>query len=61
MSEEQNQGLNQDLTTKAKIVKFIDAISDEKYATANKYLQSAVDDTIDNYLKTSKRFSLMKV
>ena len=51
MSEEQNQDLNQDLTTKAKIVKFIDAISDQKYATANKYLQSAVEDKLSDKIR----------
>ena len=60
MSEEQNQGLNQDLTTKAKIVKFIDAISDEKYATANKYLQSAVDDTIENQIRKAAEKPIFK-
>ncbi len=60
MSEEQNQDLNQDLTTKAKIVKFIDAISDEKYATANKYLQSAVDDTIENQIRKAAEKPIFK-
>jgi len=32
---------------KDKIVKFIDAISGENYAAANKYLQSAVEDKLE--------------
>lgn len=51
MSEEQNIDSNQDLNTKAKIVKFIDAISDQKYATANKYLQSAVEDKLADKIR----------
>ena len=51
MSEEQNQEPTQDITTKAKIVKFIDALSDEKYATANKYLQSAVEDKLTDRIR----------
>jgi len=51
MSEEQNQDSIEGLSTKSKIVKFIDAISDEKYATANKYLQSAVDDKITDKIR----------
>lgn len=42
MSEE-----NKEISTKDKIIKFIDAISGENYATANKYLQSAVQDKIE--------------
>lgn len=34
-------------STKDKIVKFIDAISGENYADANKYLQSAVEDKLE--------------
>ena len=60
MSEEQNQDLNRDLTTKAKIVKFIDAISDEKYATANKYLQAAVDDKIEDKIRQAAEQSIFK-
>lgn len=33
-------------STKAKISKFISAVSDKKYAEANKYLQSAVEDKL---------------
>jgi len=51
MSEEQKQEPTQDLTTKAKIVKFIDALSDEKYASANKYLQSAVEDKLTDKIR----------
>ena len=51
MSEEQNQEPTKDLTTKAKIVKFIDALSDEKYASANKYLQSAVEDKMTDKIR----------
>ncbi len=51
MSEVQNQEPTQDLTTKAKIVKFIDALSDEKYASANKYLQSAVEDKLTDKIR----------
>ena len=42
MSEENTQ----ELSEKDKIIKFIDSISDENYASANKYLQSAVEDKI---------------
>jgi len=38
-------------TTKTKIVKFIDALSDENYASANKYLQSAVEDKIEDKIR----------
>jgi SLT domain-containing protein len=38
-------------TTKTKIVKFIDAISDKNYAAANKYLQSAVNDKLESRIK----------
>ena len=51
MSEEQNQEPMGDLSTKAKIVKFIDALSDEKYASANKYLQSAVEDKLTDKIR----------
>lgn len=34
-------------STKDKITKFIDAISGDNYAAANKYLQSAVQDKIE--------------
>lgn len=51
MSEEQNQEPTQDISTKAKIVKFIDALSDEKYASANKYLQSAVEDKLTDKIR----------
>ena len=51
MSEEQNIDSTEDLNTKAKIVKFIDAISDQKYATANKYLQSAVEDKLSDKIR----------
>ena len=37
---------NTEISTKAKIIKFIDAISGENYAAANKYLQSAAYDKI---------------
>lgn len=42
MSEE-----NKKISTKDKIIKFIDAISGDNYAAANKYLQSAVQDKIE--------------
>tara|TARA_R110000772_G_scaffold53576_2_gene122531 strand:+ start:628 stop:795 length:168 start_codon:yes stop_codon:yes gene_type:complete len=37
--------------TKAKIIKFIDAISGENYAAANKYLQSAVQDKLETRIR----------
>jgi hypothetical protein len=42
MSEKPNKN-----NAKDKIVKFIDAISGENYAAANKYLQSAVQDKLE--------------
>ena len=60
MSEEQTNGSNGDLTTKAKIVKFIDAISDEKYASANKYLQAAVDDKIEDKIRQAAEKPIFK-
>jgi SLT domain-containing protein len=51
MSEVQTQEPMEDLSTKAKIVKFIDALSDEKYASANKYLQSAVEDKLTDKIR----------
>tara|TARA_R110002050_G_scaffold49503_3_gene115006 strand:+ start:329 stop:511 length:183 start_codon:yes stop_codon:yes gene_type:complete len=60
MSEEQTNGSNGDLTTKAKIVKFIDAISDEKYASANKYLQAAVDDKIEDKIRQAAEQPIFK-
>ena len=38
-------------TTKNKIVRFIDAISDKNYAAANEYLQSAVNDKLESRIK----------
>ena len=37
--------------TKAKITKFIDAVSGENYAAANKYLQSAITDKIETKIR----------
>lgn len=37
--------------TKAKIIKFIDAVSGENYAAANKYLQSAVKDKLETRIR----------
>lgn len=51
MSEEQKQGATENIGTKAKIIKFIDALSDENYATANKYLQSAVEDKLEDRIR----------
>lgn len=51
MSEEQKQEKAENISTKAKIVKFIDALSDENYATANKYLQSAVEDKVADRIR----------
>lgn len=51
MSEEQKEDSTPDLTTKTKIVKFIDAISGENYASANKYLQSAVEDKLEDKVR----------
>ena len=51
MSEEQKQESTESLSTKAKIVKFIDALSDENYASANKYLQSAVEDKLETRIR----------
>jgi len=60
MSEEQNQESLESLTTKSKIVKFIDAISDEKYASANKYLQSAVDDKLEDRIRQAAETPIFK-
>jgi len=60
MSEEQNQESLESLTTKSKIVKFIDAISDEKYASANKYLQSAVDDKLEDRIRQAAEKPIFK-
>lgn len=38
-------------TTKGKIIKFIDAISDKNYAAANKYLQMTVQDKIKSRIR----------
>ncbi len=51
MSEEQKIEPIEDSSTKAKIVKFIDALSDENYASANKYLQSAVEDKLTDRIR----------
>ena len=54
MSEEQKQESTENfenLSVKAKIVKFIDQLSDQKYATANKYLQSAVEDKVADRIR----------
>ena len=51
MSEEQKQESTENISTKAKIVKFIDALSDENYASANKYLQSAVEDKLETRIR----------
>tara|TARA_B110000881_G_C18345070_1_gene398527 strand:- start:403 stop:570 length:168 start_codon:yes stop_codon:yes gene_type:complete len=41
----------QEQSTKDKIVNFIDKLSDENYAAANKYLQSAIEDKIENRIR----------
>tara|TARA_R100001377_G_scaffold70144_1_gene45564 strand:- start:233 stop:421 length:189 start_codon:yes stop_codon:yes gene_type:complete len=46
-----NKNMAKEPTTKTKIVKFIDAISDKNYAAANKYLQSAVNDKLESRIK----------
>ena len=51
MSEEQKLETPPESSTKAKIVKFIDALSDENYARANKYLQSAVEDKLTDRIR----------
>ncbi len=51
MSEEQKLEPTEEISTKAKIVKFIDALSDENYASANKYLQSAVEDKLTDRIR----------
>ena len=51
MPEEQKIEPIEDSSTKAKIVKFIDALSDENYASANKYLQSAVEDKLTDRIR----------
>jgi len=51
MSEEQKIEPIDKSSTKAKIVKFIDALSDENYASANKYLQSAVEDKLTDRIR----------
>ena len=51
MSEEQKQESTESISTKTKIVKFIDALSDENYASANKYLQSAVEDKLETRIR----------
>ena len=50
MSNENNEE-PKDLSIKDKIIKFIDAISGEKYATANKYLHQAVEDKIADRIR----------
>ncbi len=47
-------------TPKQKIVKFIDAISDENYAQANKYLQSAVEDKLEARIAKATEKPLFK-
>ncbi len=51
MSDEQKLEPTEEISTKAKIVKFIDALSDENYASANKYLQSAVEDKLTDRIR----------
>ena len=51
MSEEQKLETPPESSTKAKIVKFIDALSDENYTSANKYLQSAVEDKLTDRIR----------
>ncbi len=51
MSDEQKLEPTKESSTKAKIVKFIDALSDENYAQANKYLQSAVEDKLTDRIR----------
>lgn len=51
MSEERKLETPPESSTKAKIVKFIDALSDENYASANKYLQSAVEDKLTDRIR----------
>ena len=47
MSDEKSR----ERATKAKIIKFIDNISGENYAAANKYLQSAVQDKLKTRIR----------
>lgn len=51
MSEEQKPESTENISTKAKIIKFIDALSDENYSSANKYLQSAVEDKLETRIR----------
>jgi len=51
MSEEQKLKPTDEGSTKAKIVNFIDALSDENYAQAHKYLQSAVEDKLTDRIR----------
>jgi hypothetical protein len=45
-------------STKDKITKFINAISGENYAIANKYLQSAVQDKIEARIRQAAEKTL---
>lgn len=51
MSQEQKLEPTKESSTKTKIAKFIDALSDENYARANKYLQSAVEDKLTDRIR----------
>jgi hypothetical protein len=44
--------------TKAKIIKFIDAVSGENYAAANKYLQSAIKDKLETRFRQATEHPL---
>jgi len=60
MSDDQNVDSTENLSTKAKIVKFIDSLSDENYASANKYLQSAVDDKLEDRIRQAAETPIFK-
>tara|TARA_R110000851_G_scaffold279932_1_gene433254 strand:- start:430 stop:600 length:171 start_codon:yes stop_codon:yes gene_type:complete len=50
----------QEATGKQKIVQFIDAVSSQNYAQANKYLQSAVEDKIEQRIETATEKPIFK-
>lgn len=46
---------NTTISTRSKIIKFINAISAENYAAANKYLQTAVQDKIEARIRRAAK------
>jgi ribosomal protein S3AE len=55
-----NKQESQKMTERQKIIQFIDAVSSQNYAQANKYLQSTVEDKIAKRIKSATEKPIFK-